>query len=292
MNHIQAVFEELTERSNTTNTKSSTSEGIHCPHCGRFVPKMEVEVLGVKRVVQPNCSCEFEIFKKRLKESERQMERRRIFSIFRSSSMGERLENSTFENFIKREGTETAFSQAKRFVEEFENNDGIGLMFFGPPGSGKSHLAAAITNELLARDKTVVFQAVPDLLERIRSTFNRHSSESEQEIMWALNECDLLVLDDIGSEKVTGWVYEVFFRIVDGRYRKKKPIVYTSNLTPKELELRFSEFEDGDRIEIQQTPRILDRITETTDFIKVTASSYRKEIARKRIEARRKESVG
>lgn len=229
---------------------------------------------------------------KSVREAEKRMENRKIESLFRISKMGSRLESSTFDNFKRRTGAETAFDESKRFVEEFEDRQGIGLMMFGTPGGGKSHLAAAITHELIAKDKSVVFQAVPELLERIRSTFNKNSKESEQQIMKALLSCDLLVLDDIGSERVTGWVYEIFFRIVDGRYRNKKPIVYTSNLTPKELEQRFSEFEDSDKIENEQTPRILDRITETSDFIKVTASSYRKEIARRRIEDKRKESAG
>ncbi len=247
-------------------------------------------MLGKKTVVQPSCDCEVEALEKSVREAEKRSENRRIEKLFSISKMGSRLEGSTFDNFKSRAGAGRAFVESKRFVDEFDRNQGIGLMMFGTPGSGKSHLAAAITHELLAKEKSVVFQAVPELLERIRSTFNKNAKESEQQIMKALQSCDLLVLDDIGSERVTGWVYEIFFRIVDGRYRNERPIVYTSNLTPKELELRFSEFEDGHNLESEQTPRILDRITETSDFIKVTASSYRKELAKMRMQ--RRGSVG
>lgn len=279
------------QQNNMTNTKSSTSNDHVCPHCNNLVPKMKLEVLGRTRYVQPNCDCEVEEQMRSVREAEKRIRTRKIESLFKISRMGSKLEHSTFENFINRDGTSLALAESKHFVETFDENIGIGMMLFGTPGGGKSHLAAAITHELLARKKSVVFQAVPELLERIRSTFNKNSRESEQQIMKALQQCDLLVLDDIGSERVTGWVYEIFFRIVDGRYRNEKPIIYTSNLTPKELEKRFSEFEDGDKIVDEQTPRILDRITETSDFIKVNATSYRKEIARQRIVDRRKEGV-
>ncbi|MRB85087.1 hypothetical protein GH851_31765, partial [Bacillus thuringiensis] len=84
----------------------------------------------------------------------------------------------------------------------------------------KTHLAAAIANELSKQGFIVVFQSVPELLQRIRSTFNSDNKENETQIMRALLECDLLILDDIGAEKTTEWVEEKLFNVIDGRYRK------------------------------------------------------------------------
>ncbi|MGG0260698.1 ATP-binding protein, partial [Bacillus mycoides] len=113
--------------------------------------------------------------------------------------------------------------------------------------------------------------SVPELLQRIRSTFNSENKENESQIMRALLECDLLVLDDIGAEKATEWVEEKIFNIIDGRYRKEMPTLYTSNLKPKEM--------------LQQVgKRSYDRMVETSLTIENKATSYRREIAKQRLQ--------
>jgi DNA replication protein DnaC len=188
------------------------------------------------------------------------------------SNMGKRLESASFENFIVREGSEVVFEEAKKYTEHFDSYE-TSLLIWGPFGNGKSYLSAAITNELRAKGKAVVFITLSDLLARIRSTF-QSDKESEQNVMYTLLQCDLLVLDDIGAEKPSDWVSDILFRIVDGRYRNEKPILYTSNLKPSELAERLGR-------------RIYDRILESNVPIQVKASSYREQMARKRFEGLR-----
>jgi DNA replication protein DnaC len=88
--------------------------------------------------------------------------------------------------------------------------------------------------------------------------------------MRALLECDLLILDDIGAEKVTDWVEETIFNIIAGRYRKEFPIFYTSNLQPKELLDKLGK-------------RSYDRMIETSVMVENKATSYRKFIAKERM---------
>lgn len=241
-----------------------------------MVPKITVEVFGKKRIVQPICKCESEAHTndlKRLTEASRKEQINRLFSI---SHMGERLETATFKNFIQRDGTESAFVECLKYAKEFGQRK-ESLLIWGNYGNGKSHLAAAVANSLRTFEKTVVFCSVPELLARIRSTFNKaKDSESEHEIMNALLKCDLLILDDIGSEKPTEWVADVLFRIIDGRYRKEAHVFYTSNLKPSLLEERLG-------------GRIYDRILETTLPVQNRAPSYRQEMARERFEKMKKE---
>jgi len=81
--------------------------------------------------------------------------------------------------------------------------------------------------------------------------------------------CDLLVLDDLGAEKVTDWVQDVLFRIVDGRYRAVRPILVTTNLAPNDLPRTIGE-------------RITDRLLEITVPVEIKATSYRMELAKAR----------
>lgn len=268
MESIGTALEAIAETM-TTNSPSDEN-GYTCEHCGKFIEKIQVEMLGHKKLVQPRCECDWKEQKAFLDEAAERKHKREIEKLFSISNLGQRFEDSGFESFTNRTGTEKAFQIAQKYVDEFEEWGSDSLLIWGVPGNGKSHLASAIANELKAKGKIVVFQSVPELLERIRSTFNRDSKESESQIMKALLTCDLLIMDDIGAEKLTDWVQDVVFRIIDGRYRKQKPILYTSNLHPERLETQLSE-------------RTYDRITETSLIIRNKATSYRKEIAKERI---------
>lgn len=244
----------------------------HCPYCKRFVPPKEIEVFGKKRIVQPVCECEVAKQLEPFKEAAEYQQKKEIEQLFSIHNLGERFKDSNFQSFNPRPGTEKCLEIAKKYVAEFDSYKGESFMFWGEAGNGKSHLAAAIANELKALGKIVVFISMPDLLAKIKATFNKKSQDSESQIMKALQQAELIIIDDIGAEKVSDWVQEVIFRIVDGRYKMMKPIFVTSNLEPKELAERIGK-------------RAYDRLVEISQPIKNDASSYRREKAKARMEA-------
>lgn len=204
------------------NSINSASKDHICPHCEIVVPKMEITVLGQRRMVQPKCHCEVKAHEIELQRFTQGIEKREIEKKFALSTLGDRFRESIFDNFEKRLGSEKSFDMCCKYAQEFMHWAGDSLLIWGDYGNGKSHLGAAVYNYLHEQDYIVVFQSVPELLQRIRSTFG-NSKETESEIMSALLRCDLLILDDIGAEKVTDWVQDALFRIIDGRYRKNKP---------------------------------------------------------------------
>lgn len=257
-------------------TRYPSDQEHTCPYCKCIVEKTEIEILGVKRIVQPSCKCETNAHAEEMRKFTEYDKRREVEKRFAISSVGKRFEESTFENFVMRQGAETAYKQSRKYVLEFDECE-VSLLLWGTYGNGKSRLAAAVASGLKQKGKTVVFQSVPELLERIRQTFNKNNTETEQQIMSALLHCDLLILDDIGAEKVTDWVSDALYRIIDGRYRKKLHTMYTSNLKPSELEGKLG-------------GRIYDRILETTNPIENKASSYRMEQAKVRFAKLRAET--
>jgi len=243
-------------------------------HCGQEVQVLEVEFAGIKKTVQPACPCEAEALRVADEKSAKFQEQRKLREMFSISDLGEKFESAAFSQFKPVEGTENAYKLSKRFVNEFGTElwKGVALMLWGNAGNGKSLLAASVANELEGKGKTVVFISMPNLLQKIRNTFNNNNKESEDEIMKALHTCDLLIIDDIGTEKVTDWVEDVIYRIVDGRYTRKKPIFVTSNLNPDDLGAKIG-------------PRSMDRLTEMCQSIHNKATSYRKIIAQQRLKA-------
>lgn len=256
-----------------TSACNEETEGYTCEHCNKYIAAITIEVpeLLIKNKILPTCECVVEREEAKIREAQNFAKKREIEKLFSISNLGERFSKSTFESFLDRNGSETAHKIAMKYVKTYKEWNGESLMVWGEPGNGKTHLAAAIASELSKKGYIVVFQSVPELLQRIRSTFNNENKENETQIMRALLECDLLILDDIGAEKTTEWVEEKLFNIIDGRYRKELPTLYTSNLQPKEIQNQVGK-------------RSYDRMVETSLIVENKAESYRREIAKQRLQ--------
>ncbi|MFD2334642.1 ATP-binding protein [Cohnella sp. GCM10020058] len=263
------------------NMTSSPSEDYYCPICKNLVPKKVVMLLGKEKTVQPRCPCEVAAHEKEVQAMQDRKTQADIERKFQLSALGQRFQTYTFENFGNRLGSERAVDIARKYAQKFNPANGLSLLMWGEPGNGKSHLAGAIYHSIKERGFITVFQSMPELLGRIRSTFRSQAKESEHEIMNAVLKCDLLILDDIGAEKISDWVVEVLFRIIDGRYRDKKPVLFTTNFTPTELLHRFMPENPTVEQEIG-AKRIHDRILEMSVIVENKSSSYRREVANER----------
>ncbi len=91
-------------------------------------------------------------------------------------------------------------------------------------------LAAAMANELITKYRRFAkFATSLDILDEIRSTYDKHNEDTESKLLEDLSRADFLVIDDFGTERVTDWSGEKFYQIINGRYINKKVTIYTSN---------------------------------------------------------------
>jgi len=113
------------------------------------------------------------------------------------------------------------------------------LLLTGGFGCGKTHLAAAIANEVVSMGIETLFLTVPDLLDWLRYTFSSDSVTYEGRFE-EIRNIRFLVLDDLGTQNATSWAREKLYQIINYRYIKKMPTVVTTNLALKEIDDRIS----------------------------------------------------
>lgn len=123
---------------------------------------------------------------------------------------------------------------AQAYVDGFITDEGKfreqGLLFIGTPGVGKTHLAVAVLGELVRRygirGRFVDFTS---LIAQIQSTFDPSSAESKHDVLDPVINAEVLVLDELGAQKPTAWVTDTLYLILNTRYTKRLPTIFTTN---------------------------------------------------------------
>ena len=147
----------------------------------------------------------------------------------------------TLDNYqVEHDEQRRALKFCRHYVATFDQIREAGrcMVLIGKPGTGKTHLGAAIANELLHKtSRTAVYRTVGSVLQAIKATFDRKSELSESDILSSLINPDLLVLDEIGVSKEQPSDFELttLFAIINGRYEQMRPTVIVSNLEAKAL---------------------------------------------------------
>ncbi len=118
------------------------------------------------------------------------------------------------------------------------------ILMCGQTGLGKTHLSLAIAGVVLAKGYSVIYDSAGSLLHRIEQEhFKRGSTSAESDTLTQLLHCDLLVLDDFGTEFSTGFSRSTVYTIINERLITNRPIIINTNLTPEQIQQDY-----GDRI--------------------------------------------
>ena len=178
------------------------------------------------------CSC------MRMRKMENQFRHARISRVLKNC----RLEKFRFDFYgpervdqTHRQGAAKALNAAQSFVDECQKNpQGLGILFTGPVGSGKTYLAASIANELIEAQLQVLFLVVPDLLDELRASYK--SEVNEMDLLDTARTIPILILDDLGAHNYTDWTRNRLYSIINYRMNELLPTVITSNLSLVEME--------------------------------------------------------
>ena len=225
---------------------------------------------------------------KKAEERRKQQEdiRARVKKLIKDSGMGGRFQNRTFDRWEMTEENRKAFGTCKRYADAFDmmipakGRDGKveppqkernGLFLIGGYGTGKTHLAAAIANQLIQNGTPVICMTMIDLLARIRETFDSRGEGTEAQVMRLYADVPLLIIDDLGSEQPTEWGCTTIFSIINARYEAYMPTIVTSNCGADELIQRMTPRDATDR----NAQKTVDRLREMCVAVHMDGPSWR-----------------
>ena len=240
----------------------------YCKVCHERKDGDVMEFFGNKMILRVACKCDREIEKQK-KRREKQMEierlKRTCFNSMREWSY-------TFENYQGEENQSLMI--AKNFVEDYEKmkKENIGLLFYGSVGSGKTYLACSIANSLIEQYQISVkirnFAQIINELQKSSFDFDKNA------YIESLVNTSVLILDDSGIERDTSYAKEQVYNIVNSRYLKQKPTIFTTNLSYDTIQ------NCKDSVEYQ---RIYSRIIEMCIPVMVVGEDFRKFIQRDKL---------
>lgn len=225
-----------------------------CPHC--FGTGMEVvSGEGARR-----CRCQAPDNRQRL---------------FSSARIPPRYQHCTIQDYIAPNDELSKWAakvEAQNVIEDYLSLDGRGLLFTGPVGVGKTHLAVAILRELIERYQVRgLFYQFGALLRQIQDSYNPVSQSSELSVLEPVFEADVLVLDELGASKPTDWVRDTMMQIINNRYNEKRLTIFTTNYSDS----RKNE-KEGEILEDRIGVPLRSRLYEMCKTVVIEGEDYRK----------------
>jgi DNA replication protein DnaC len=193
----------------------------------------------------------------------------------RAACVPERYRDCSFGDFACHNASlKKAHQQAREFADAYPFVD-AGLLFLGNSGSGKTHLAIAILNELTrTKGRFGLYVDFSELLMRIQSTFKSDSTESKEDVITPYAEVELLVLDELGATKPSDFARDMLYALLNTRYNRKRVTIATSNYMD---ELGVGERE---KLEDRIGYRLRSRLHEMCQTVVVAAEDYRTHVSK------------
>lgn len=132
-----------------------------------------------------------------------------------------------------------ALADSRRYVEAFQGADGKfvthGLLYSGPAGCGKTHLAVGVLSDLISLYRVRGrFVNLTTLVQELQGTFDGGSSITREELLRPVLKADVVVLDELGAQRPSQWVMDLLYYLIDTRYAERRPTLFTTNCSVAE----------------------------------------------------------
>jgi DNA replication protein DnaC len=192
-----------------------------------------------------------------------------------------RYEHCSLHNYYNEDGNAAiwrAHGEATKLIKDFPTVE-QGLLFMGPVGVGKTHLAVAILRGLINKGVSCLFYEFGSLLKEIQDSYNHISKTSELRVLAPVYQAEVLVLDELGATIPTDWVRDTIAQIINTRYNDKKLTVFTTNYFDEPRNIGSGSAPEQRRLqELQSDLKKLRRVGSRNDFERQTLERREQEI--------------
>lgn len=133
------------------------------------------------------------------------------------------------------------YAFCKKYAEQFYPHC-LGIFMTGKTGLGKTHLSLAIARRIIDRGYTAIYTTVSEIIRRISGQyFHKGNTDNQEDLMELISHIDLLILDDLGAEFESSFNTAIVYDMINSRLSANRPTIISTNLTPQELQKRYSE---------------------------------------------------
>lgn len=233
-------------------------------YCGKCKTRKQtrINLLGEEKIVPIMCACQ----KKEYEDEEEQRKNdefnKTVARLRRECFPTMEVERYTFA--IDDQHDKRISSAMRRYVDKWEDikAENLGLLLYGPVGTGKSFYAACIANALISKGVPVIMTSFARIVNTMQGAFG-----GRQDYIDKLVSYPLLIIDDLGAERGSDYMLEQVYAVVDARYQAGLPLIVTTNIPIDEIK------EPADL----KYKRIYDRILERCHPVEIKGPSRRRE---------------
>ena len=200
--------------------------------------------------------------------------------LLEASKIPQRYAHCELENFDILSSPDRSIEKAKlaaeKFVDEYPMSQPFGLLFMGPQGVGKTHLAVGIIKQLMKlKSIPCLFRTFPELLKEIQNSYNPVSQSSELSLLAPVLETEVLVLDELGAQNPSSWVQDEVAYVLNYRYNDNKVTILTTNFKDEE-ERKEKKVGIADTLTERIGVRMRSRLYEMCKTIKMNGNDFRR----------------
>lgn len=178
------------------------------------------------------------------------MKKALIMAGYENSGMAELLHDQDFSTFSldyhsksasDREVMKYNYEFLKKYAEDFDDNTSSGVLMVGGTGLGKTHLSSAVAKTVIERGYDVFYSSAVDLFSEFEYQRFKSGNNDESERIERYFDCDLLIIDDLGTEFSNQFSVSTLYNLINSRINRKKPTIINTNLSKKDILQKYTD---------------------------------------------------